>query len=60
MKVSTMIGRIGCFSLRKSFYIEGRIMSRADKIVAMRKDLNSIEGYLALVTGKNKRIKRSD
>ena len=60
MKASTMIGRIGCFSLRRSFYIEGRIMSRADKIVATRKDINSIEGYLALVTGKNKRIKRSD
>ena len=60
MKASTMIGKIGCFSLRKSFYIEGRIMSKADKIVAIRKDLNSLEGYLALITGKNKKITRSD
>lgn len=60
MTSSTLIGKVGSFSLRKSFYIEGRLMSKADKIVAMRKDLHSLEGYLALVTGKNKKLREKD
>lgn len=60
MTASTLIGKVGSFSLRKSFYIEGRLMSKADKIVAMRKDLHSLEGYLALVTGKNKKLREKD
>ncbi len=39
IKISTDIGKIGHYSLRKSFFIEGRIMSRADKIVAFKKIL---------------------
>ena len=57
MVSSTLIGKIGAYSLRKSFYLEGRLMSKADKIVAMRKDIHSLEGYLALLTGKNKKLK---
>lgn len=56
LKLSTDIGKIGHYSLRKSFFIEGRIMSSADKIVATRKDIGSIQGFLALISGKNKNI----
>lgn len=58
IKLSTDIGKIGHYSLRKSFFIEGRIMSRADKIVALKKDIGSFNGYLALLSGKNKNIKK--
>lgn len=57
LKLSTSAGKIGHYSLRKSFFIEGRIMSRADKYVALRKDISSIHGYTALLSGKNKNIK---
>ena len=60
MIASTKIGKVCSFSLRKSFYVEGRLMSKADKIVALRKDLHSLEGYLALVTGKNKKLREKD
>ena len=33
-------------------------MSRADKIVAFKKDISSFNGYLALLSGKNKNIKK--
>ena len=58
IKLSTDIGKIGHYSLRKSMFIEGRIMSRADKIVAFRKDIGSFNGYLALISGKNKNIEK--
>ena len=54
--VSTYVGKVGAFSFRKSFYVEGRIMAKADKIVAMKKDIRSISGYLSLITGKNKKL----
>ena len=57
IKLSTDIGKIGHYSLRKTFFVEGRIMSKADKIVALRKDIGSFNGYLALLSGKNKNIK---
>lgn len=58
IKLSTDIGKISHYSLRKSMFIEGRIMSKADKIVAFRKDIGSFNGYLALISGKNKNIKK--
>lgn len=58
IKISTNIGAYGHYSLRKSFFIEGRIMSRADKIVALKKDIGSFNGYLALLSGKNKNVKK--
>lgn len=51
---STLIGQLGHISLRRSFYIEGILMSKADKIVAIRKDIHSLDGYLSLLTGKIK------
>lgn len=59
IKLSTSIGKIGHYSLRKSLFIEGRIMSRADKMVAFKKDICSLNGYLALISGKNKNIKKT-
>ncbi len=58
IKLSTNIGKIGPYSLRKSTFIEGRIMSKADKIVAFKKDIGSFNGYLALLCGKNKNINK--
>ena len=58
IKLSTDIGKIGHYSLRKTFFVEGRIMSKADKLVALKKDIGSFNGYLALLSGKNKNIKK--
>ena len=33
-------------------------MSKADKIVALKKDIGSLNGYIALLSGKNKNIKK--
>lgn len=57
IKLSTNIGAFGHYSLRKSIFIEGRIMSKSDKIVAFRNEIGSLNGYLALISGKNKNIK---
>lgn len=57
IKLSTKIGKIGSYSIRKTFFIEGRIMSKADKIVALKKDIISLNGYLSLISGKNKNLK---
>lgn len=54
---STMTGKIGSYSLRKSFFIEGRILSRADKIVAIKKEL-AVTNYLTLLTGSNKKLEQ--
>lgn len=60
IKSSTSIGQLGPFSLRKTFYIEGILMSKADKIVAIRKDMHSFRGLLALLTGNNKNLDEKD
>lgn len=54
---STNRNRIGNLSLSKSKYLEGRIMSRSDKL-ATRKELSKTSDVLAFVTGKNKRLKK--
>ncbi len=43
------------FSIKKPKTIEGRIMSKADKKSAI-KELNNLESFLALITGKNNSI----
>lgn len=53
--MSTKRNCIFGFSLAKSKYVEGRIMSRADKYVSI-KQLKSIYDWIALLTGKNKRL----
>lgn len=54
---TTSRGRIGCFSISRSKYMEGRIMSKADKYVSIRQ-LKSIYDMTALVTGKNRGLKK--
>ena len=59
IKLSTSYGKLGKFSMRKSFFIEGRVLSKADKKVAMGTDIKSVRGLLSLVTGKNKKIDKN-
>ena len=47
-------------SFRRSIYKEGRVMSRADKIVSIRKELKSIKSLKACITGKNKELIKND
>ena len=56
IEISTKIGKVGSLSFRKSIYLEGRILSKADKIVALGKDIKSINGLVALISGKNKKL----
>ena len=44
------------FSLSRSKYLEGRMLSKADKKVS-RKQIKNVSSATALVTGKNKKIK---
>ena len=50
---STNKGRYGKISIIKSKYDEGKIVSKADKIVTM-KQIKNFRSLLALLTGKNK------
>lgn len=44
-------------SWSKSKYLEGRIMAKADKKSSLR-EFNNINGVIALITGKNKSLKK--
>lgn len=55
---STSIRKYGHYSFRKTFFLEGRILSKADKIAALRKELIGVNSYLALVSGKNKTLEK--
>lgn len=48
--------RIACISFSRSLYYEGRIMSKADKKVALS-EIKNFSSAKALLTGKNKKIK---
>lgn len=48
--------QLGPISLCPSKFKQGRIMSKADKVVSFGKDLTSINGLLACVTGHNKNL----
>lgn len=48
---------LGIFSITRSKYMEGRIMSKADKYVSIRQ-LKNIYDWISLVTGKNKSLKK--
>lgn len=52
---STLRSKIGKISLCKSKYIEGKIVSKADKIVSFSKDF-TIAGAIACITGINKNL----
>ena len=49
--------KIGTVSLARSKYIEGRVVSFADKTVTIKSDKLSLKAYLALLTGKNNELK---
>ena len=49
--------KIGIISFSRSKYIEGRIMSKADKKVAF-KEIKNFSSAKALITGKNKSLKK--
>lgn len=53
---STLRFKIGHISLCPSKYVEGRIMSKADKYVSIYKDLKSFNGLKACITGKNENL----
>ena len=43
-------------SFRRSIYKEGRVMSRADKLISFKKELKSVRALKACITGKNKKL----
>lgn len=49
--------KIGHISLCKSKYIEGRIMSNADKAVSLKKELINYHSLKACITGQNPNLK---
>lgn len=49
--------KIGQVSLNKSLYIEGIIMSKADRIVS-RENIKNIDSAIALVTGRNRSLSK--
>ena len=49
--------KIGHLSICRSDFIEGRIMSKADKFVALQKELINYQSLKACITGKNSRLK---
>lgn len=50
--------KIKSIAFSRSKYIEGRIVSKADKKVALGKELKSVHSLLACVTGKNPTLKK--
>lgn len=54
---STKRRKLGNLSFAKSLYIEGKIVSRADKIISIVKDLKSFNSLIACITGKNPDLK---
>ena len=51
--------RLGVLSFCRSKYLEGRIMSKADKIVSS-KQINDFSSAKALLTGNNKKLKNKN
>lgn len=49
--------KLGHISLCRSKYIEGRIMSNADKAVSLKKELINFHSLKACITGKNPNLK---
>ena len=55
IKESTDRGKIGNISICPSLFKEGKIMSKADKLVSM-KQINNFSSGVALITGHNKSL----
>jgi len=54
---STLRNKIGKISLAKSIYLEGRIMSKADKYVSNRQ-IKNVSSAIALLSGQNKSLRK--
>lgn len=57
---STKRKRFRTIAFSRSKYIEGRIVSSADKKIAIGKELRSFHGILACVTGRNPKLQKKD
>lgn len=55
LKNSLKRKRIGPISFTRSIYMEGKVMSKADKKVS-RRELNNFKSFKALLTGRNKML----
>ena len=44
-------------SISRSKFLEGRIVSKADKLVSFKKEIKNFNSYKALITGKNNDLK---
>lgn len=53
IKLSSNRNKIGSVSLSATKYIEGKLVSKADKLVTIKSDKLSFKAYQALLTGKN-------
>ena len=49
--------KIGNISICRSLYKEGRVMSKADKLVSIRQ-IKNLDSAISLITGHNKRLKK--
>lgn len=59
MLASTKRSNLGKYSFSRSLFKEGRVMSRADKIVSkLNMKESSIAGIIALVSGRNKNLNK--
>lgn len=59
MLVCTSRNTLGKYSFSHSLFKEGRVMSRADKIVSrLNMKESSLEGFIALISGKNKNLNK--
>ncbi len=56
--LSTLRRRIGSVSIYNGKYVEGKIMSRADKMVALGKQEVSFSSLKACITGVNKKLEK--
>ena len=52
-------GKLGILSFKKSKYIEGRIMAKADRIVS-RGQIKNMSSLIALITGYNKKLNKKN
>jgi hypothetical protein len=56
--LSTNLGSVGKLKFRKSYYLEGRVMAKADKIVSCKMDFKNLNGLLTLIGKYNKKIEK--
>lgn len=58
--LSTNRVRVNRVSMCRSVYEEGKIVSKADKLVSFHKDLHNVSSMLACLTGHNKKLLKTE